>query len=362
MRASHVAESVRWAYFHRRPLMIWGPPGVGKTDVVCQSADDITQMIQGIDLPKGATDEQREMVSAIQSGEKLKVIDFRLALRDPTDLKGYPMADLKAKKMVFLHDEQLPMDGYGLLFMDEMNSAMPAVQACGMQLTLTRRIGSYELPPGWVVVAAGNREGDRGVTNRMPAPLLNRFTHITMEVNNEDWITWGLTKGKISAELIAFHRWRTDKLFTFDPKSASNAFGTPRSWAATDQIIHDEMLSKEVKYHLLRGTVGEGEGGEYHTFLEIQSKLPKIEDIKRSPDKVVIPDDPSILWCLTTMLASYVTPKDFESLANFSCRLPMEFQAVFIRDVMKRDPDIKTNRSFQNWALKNSDILVGSLR
>lgn len=329
MRAMQIAQSIEFAYRNRRPLFIWGPPGIGKTD------------------------------NAEQVAKKLKIglIDFRLALRDPTDLKGYPIPDLKTGSMRYLRDEELPTGGEGLLFMDEMNNAPPSVGAAAMQLTLTRRIGSYELPDGWAIIAAGNREQDMGITYRMPAPLLNRFTHIEMDVHNEDWQDWAL-RHDVSAQLIAFHRWRTDKLFTFDPKARSNAFGTPRSWVATDQILRDDTITKDLKYALIRGTVGDGEGGEYWTFLEQQSQLPSIDDVLKSPKSVKIPVEPSIQLSLITMIASHVTPKTFPLLTEFSARFPMEYQAVFIKDVMKRDPTIRENKVFQQWALKNSAILL----
>lgn len=329
MRARDVSAATIALYHMRRPGMIWGPPGIGKTDVVEQACAQLG----------------------------IRCIDFRVALRDPTDLKGYPMADLKAGLMRYLHDEELPRDGEGILYFDEMNNGLPAVQACAMQLNLARRIGTYTLPDGWSTMASGNRDTDRGVTYSMPTPLANRFVHLNMEPNNEDWVNWAM-QNNISARLIAFHRWKTDHLFTFNPQSGAKAFGTPRSWVTTDDIMAASNLSEHVKYEMLKGTVGDGEAIEYVAFIKLQSQLPSIEEVLARPEKIDISDDPSILYSLVTMVATHVTPKNFETIAKFTARMRMEYQAVFIRDVLVRHPAIKETKPFQSWALKNHEILV----
>ena len=148
----------------KRPVMVWGAPGIGKSDIVKQIG----------------TDAKRE------------VIDIRLPLWEPTDIKGIPFFNSKSNTMEWAPPAELPSDpkSKAILFLDELNSAPPSVQAAAYQLILNRRVGTYKLPEGVSIVAAGNRETDKGVTYRMPAPLANRFVHLEMRVDFDDWSMW----------------------------------------------------------------------------------------------------------------------------------------------------------------------------
>ena len=150
-------KAIRKAIQTRRPTFLWGPPGIGKSDVVKQIGE--------------------------QAGRE--VIDVRLALWEPTDIKGIPYYNADKGTMVWAPPSELPTDpeSTAIIFLDELNSAPPAVQAAAYQLILNRAVGTYKLPKGVDLVAAGNREGDRGVTYRMPAPLANRFVHLEMKVD-----------------------------------------------------------------------------------------------------------------------------------------------------------------------------------
>ncbi len=142
-----------------RPIFIWGPPGIGKSDIIKQMGEDLDA----------------------------HVIDIRLSLWEPTDIKGIPYFDSDNGKMSWAPPIELPDADMAkkhkkiILFMDEMNSAAPAVQAAAYQLVLNRRVGTYYLPDNVLIVAAGNRESDKGVTYRMPAPLANRFCSLRDE-------------------------------------------------------------------------------------------------------------------------------------------------------------------------------------
>ena len=134
----------------KRPLFLWGPPGIGKSDIMQQITDDL---------------------------EKAFLIDIRLSLWDPTDVKGMPYYAVNDNTMKWAPPVELPVEALAkkyktiVLFLDEMNSAAPAVQAAAYQLILNRRVGTYKLPDNVVIVAAGNRETDKGVTYRMsPCP------------------------------------------------------------------------------------------------------------------------------------------------------------------------------------------------
>jgi hypothetical protein len=273
-----------------RPAMIWGPPGIGKSELIAEIAAD-----QG-----------------------RPVIDMRLLLLEPTDIKGIPYynpedkqmhwaqpADLpsvvtekelkKAESAAAMFPESVTSDeaeaarehakkvrmaydmGRAILFLDEINAAPPSVQAAAYQLLLNRRVGEYKLPPGVSMACAGNRESDKGVTFRMPSPLANRLVHLEMKAEFEDWQQWAI-KNKVRADVVGFLSHHKQHLFNFDPKSPDKAFATPRSWFFVSQLV-DDGLPESLNSALVAGTVGEGLAIEFQQHRRVAAKMPKPEDV-----------------------------------------------------------------------------------
>lgn len=249
------AVLLRAAADMKQPIFIWGPPGIGKSDMVAQMARD--------------------------AGAKL--YDVRLSLMDPSDLKGILFYDPNSGGTDWSAPPDLPKDEVAakypmtVLFLDEMNSAPPSTQAAAYQLILNRRIGTYKLPENTVVVAAGNRENDRGVTYKMPAPLANRFLHMELAPDTDAWLDWALEQ-RIAPEIVSFIERNGGDLFNFDPKSPSYAFATPRSWAVVDRIFK-QKLSAEHRLDMICGAIGEGLALKFNTHLQLTFEMPKPKDI-----------------------------------------------------------------------------------
>lgn len=240
-------RAIRKALQTRRPVFLWGPPGIGKSDIVKQIGDDAGR----------------------------DVIDVRLALWEPTDIKGIPYYNADQGKMVWAPPAELPVDSdsKAIIFLDELNSAPPAVQAAAYQLILNRRVGTYELPKGVDVVAAGNREGDRGVTYRMPSPLANRFIHLEAKVDHDDYIEWA-TANRIHPEVVGYVSFAKQDLYDFDPKSASKSFATPRSWTFVSDLLKDDDTDIDTLHNLIAGAIGDGLAIKFMAHRKIASKLP----------------------------------------------------------------------------------------
>jgi hypothetical protein len=244
-------KALRKAFKKQRPLFIWGPPGIGKSDIIKQLGTELTA----------------------------HVIDVRLSLWEPTDIKGIPYFDSNQSTMKWAPPAELPSAEMAanhqqiILFLDEMNSAAPAVQAAAYQLILNRRVGAYELPDNVVIVAAGNRESDKGVTYRMPAPLANRFVHLEMAVDWDDWFDWS-TDQRIHKDVVGFLTFSKKDLYDFDPKSASRAFATPRSWSFVSELLTDDDTDNDTLMNLICGAVGEGVASKFMAPRNHPSKLP----------------------------------------------------------------------------------------
>jgi MoxR-like ATPase len=249
-------KSILQAFRVKRPLFLWGPPGIGKSDLVA----GITEELGGF------------------------MIDLRLGQMEPTDIRGIPFYNKELNKMdwaapVDLPDQELA-DQYPIiiLFLDEMNSAAPSVQSAAYQLILNRRIGKYRLPDNVVMIAAGNRESDKGVTFRMPTPLANRFIHQELKVDFNSWLDWA-AENKIHKDVVGYISFAKQDLYDFDAKSASRAFATPRTWTFVSELLYDNELDDDTATNLIAGTVGEGLAVKFAAHRKVAGRMPKPEDI-----------------------------------------------------------------------------------
>jgi hypothetical protein len=254
--AVQARKAITAAFKSKRPIFLWGPPGIGKSEIV----QEITNDMNGL------------------------MIDLRMAQMEPTDLRGIPFFNKDNGKMdwappIDLPDEELASQyPVIVLFLDEMNSAPPSVQAAGYQLVLNRRVGKYRLPDNVVIVAAGNRESDKGVTYRMPMPLANRFLHIEMRSDFNTWQTWAVTHN-IHQEVVSYLSFAKNDLYNFDAKSSSRAFPTPRSWVFVSELLNDPDTDSDTLYTLVAGAVGEGLAAKFVAHRNIAAKLPNPTDI-----------------------------------------------------------------------------------
>jgi len=168
-----------------------------------------------------------------------------------------------------------------LLFLDELSAAAPETMNAALQLVLDRRVGEYDLPPDVPVVAAGNRESDAAFVNPMPAPLANRFCHLRLQVNLDDWIAWAL-EHKLSPDVIGFLKWKgRTALAHFEQAEQIEGdlgFPSPRSWALLSEQM-DPSLEPEVVNAIIAGFIGKARGHEFVQHRAVSSMLPSTDDI-----------------------------------------------------------------------------------
>lgn len=254
----------------QRAIMVWGPPGIGKSSIVAQVADR----------------------------HALSLIDLRLSQLAPTDLRGLPVAEGAFSK--WLPPEFLPVTGNGILFLDEVNMAPPAVQGIAQQLILDRRVGSYVVPEGWFIWAAGNRKEDRAAVYEMPAPLANRFLHFQVETSFECFRAWA-TRSGIHEQVLAFLAFRPSLLHKPDPKSA--AWPSCRSWQMASEL-HGLGLGVDA-------AVGDATAGEFTAFLRVYETLPSITEVLLGKGGgISFPREPSQRYAVTIGLGLRATSSD----------------------------------------------------
>jgi len=333
VKASEVIDTLSHLIDSKLPVFIWGAPGIGKSSIVKEIAKD----------------------------KDLEFLDLRLSLLDPTDMKGIPFFDSENKQGVWAPPSFLPSDkdSRGILFLDEINSAPPAVQASAYQLVLDRRVGEYELPQGWSIVAAGNRESDRGVVYRMPPPLANRFVHLEMDIDVEDWKKWAYRNG-ISESLIAYISYEPEALFNFDKDNTQKAFATPRSWSFVDTILKSS-LPQDLLLDAISGAVGKERAVSFLSFKQVESRLPDISAIIEGR-AVEIESDAKLLTILISGIVSRLKRdskiEHIDNILDFSMRLPKEFAILLIKELQLNSIDIESSSRWGEWVDRFAYLLV----
>jgi len=333
MKASNITKVVNKLIVQKLPVFIWGAPGIGKSSIVKQ----------------------------IAIAQNLEFLDLRLSLLDPTDLKGIPFFNAETNEGVWAKPSFLPSDpdSKGILFLDEINTAPPAVQASAYQLILDRKVGEYELPEGWSIIAAGNRETDRGLVYKMPPPLANRFVHFEMEVDFEDWKAWAYST-KIDASIIGYLSYDKAMLFTFDATSNEKSFATPRSWAYVDTIVKSE-IEAELILDSISGAVGREAAIGYISFKKVMNDLPNLNTILDGTLTELEDDDAKVMMALSIGLVNALIDKpSIEAITNvltYSLNLHGEFSIMLVKDMQQNRLDVEGSEAWSEWVRKFAYLL-----
>ncbi len=325
---------------HHTPVMLWGPPGVGKSQMVAQVAQD----------------------------HGVAVIDIRLSQMEPSDLRGIPFrvedhVEWAVPSMLPDAERHGPR---GILFLDEITSVPPSVSAAAYQLILDRRLGAYEVPEGWAIFAAGNRQGDRGVTYTMPAPLANRFSHFELDVNLDDWVAWAYSQD-IDERLIGFLRFRPELLFEFDPAHNPVAFPSPRSWEFAHRALHKFGDQSELLVGALQACVGPAAGIELSAFVENLDQLPDIDAILRG-EEVPVPKETDLQYAVASALVARAirakdsadAQQDWGRILDYAGRFPQREMGVMLVSDMHRavGQELFSVPQFSVWAKAVADVML----
>ncbi|HJD82878.1 MoxR family ATPase [Kitasatospora aureofaciens] len=288
-RPDNQLEALTLAVAADLPVLLWGEPGIGKTAA-------LNQLAKALDLP---------LTTVIAS------------VHEPSDFSGLPVVgDDPAQQGVPLAPPdwavRLVRAGRGLLFLDELSTAPPAVQAALLRLVLERRIGALQLPPGVRIVAAANPRSSAADGWELSPPLANRFVHLQW-VHDHEVVVRGLggvwpvaplprlDPAELSAA-VAFARRAVCELLTVRPElvhrlptnetKRGGAWPSPRSWDMTLRLIAFATAagsSREVLSLLVRGTVGDGPGLELMASLD-RMDLPEPEQLLADPACAVLPE------------------------------------------------------------------------
>jgi hypothetical protein len=257
----------------------------------------------------------------------------------------------------------------GVLFLDEITSAPPAVSAAAYQLILDRRLGDYRIPDGWAIFAAGNRQGDRGVTYAMPAPLANRFSHFEVDVNLDDWAFWAYANG-IDERLIGFLRFKPELIFDFDPAktlAGEMAFPSPRSWEFAHRALQKFGDHPEMLVGALAACVGHAAGVECAAYIDSLDRLPDLDAITAGREAAV-PAEIDLQYAVAAALAGRAlrvkgkpeAQQVWGNILDYAQRLPLKEMGVMLVSDMHRGigSSLFAVPQFAGWANAVADVML----
>jgi dynein-related subfamily AAA family protein len=335
MKPSELYQALHALILERVPLHIWGACGVGKSQIVSHVADDLN----------------------------LNFLDIRAVQLDPVDLRGLPR--IASDQTEWVPPKFLPTSGDGILFLDELTSAPQMTQAGCYQLVLDRKLGEYVLPQGWTVIAAGNPASERGVHCSMPRPLRNRFVHLSLDADLEDWCKWAV-KARVRPEVIAFLRFKPALLHDADATSDANAWPTPRSWEMASDVLNgfakhqsNGLLSgaSAIEVQLLEGTIGPAAATEFAAFLRLFRQLPSIHEILLNPETAPLPTEPSAQIAIATALGRAMTDNSVAKGIRYLDRMPTEMRVLAMRDASARDRAITFTPEFVRFGVEHAGVI-----
>ena len=231
------------------------------------------------------------------------------------------------------------------MFLDELPHGSPSVQNALFQLIRDRRIGEYKLPDSTIILAAGNRVSDRVGANKINGALANRFSHLHLEADVNDWVKWGMSEGSIDPNVIAFIRYRPELLFDFDKDSVA--------WDSKGMVVNSQDQS------LIGGTVGDSVAIEFCAFMGMVNTLPDVSAIIKNPETYEVSDDPSVLYALTGALARRSDATNFDAIITYMTRDEMsnEFAVLCINDAITVNPKLAKTKAYVDFMGKYQHIM-----
>lgn len=417
LNSTDLITALTMHYKMRRPPMVMGPPGIGKSRIMKQVAKKL--------------------------GIKLK--DVRALLMNPVDVNGLPhvqyrtrameqlailfnspdVPDLDSIAQVFNQTSEvdlygttmwsrpgfLPADEAGILLFDELNAAAVEVMAALYQVMLDFQIGDHKLGDGWVPFAAGNRTTDRGVAHKIPTPLRDRLFFYDMVVEWSPWAEWAVTEGDIHPLVIAYLEYSLQDygagisdvsdaikgklaellnqpmvstgevkalatllerdaaddvgcgmLHRFNPKADERSFPTPRSWEmvsdAIKQLEAEGLTGTRIEEAMLSGKVGVTAAKEICAFSRAFRLGFTVGDVLMNPDSALVPDEPSMQCGVMNALARAADETNMAQIGTYMERMPEEYGVAFVKRATSRDKLLNKTGWVTKFRVQHADIFA----
>ena len=326
------------------PLMLWGAPGVGKSAVIRNLAQEY-----GVGF-----------------------IDVRLVQREPVDIRGLPVPTDKGVEWKVSAEWPRDPESKGIILFDELTAADRSLQVAAYEFILDRRLGElYKVPEGWYICAAGNRITDRAVATTMSSALANRFMHVELECDVDNWLAWA-SKNEIHPSVSGFIRFRPQMLFNQTDENLERGWPTPRSWERVSSVMKILPDDADLIRSSVYGLVGNRAGIEFASFCKTIQNF-NVKEMMLDPTReVIIPERADVCYLLCSSVAYFVWrgKTEAESAAlldgffRISLELSSDFAALLMMDAINGGKHcggakkLYGHHCFQQWQKKHGSAFT----
>ena len=360
-----------------QPRFLWGPAGVGKSAALRQIRQELSQ----------------------KTGKTVILRDIRVMLRQLTDFMGVPFPDRERHVSEWLPPEEFMFDGspdvINLLFLDELSSAPKQVQAAAYQIVYDRAIGTVTFPDNLLIIGAGNRLNDKGVSYEMPLPLANRFKHYNITADIVSWQEWA-KKTQVHPLVIGYLSDHPEKLLrsTRDLKKGELAYPSPRTWEFVsrdmDLLYGGGGEFSNSLHNNICSAIGLPEGMEFEAWCRTNGEIPVVSEILDGKCRT-LPKKQDVAWSVIRTLLAFLDkeaarissgernsgePRIFgnngshpeeederltfcerlENICRYVSRLPVDFASSFYREALEKEEirlSLMSCPSFKSWMRLN---------
>lgn len=356
MRPAHVSELIETMVKadvkpgeRKETIMLLGSPGIGKTSIPLQ----------------------------IAKKHNLFVVFFHPLFSEPIDLTGVPHVGLNGKlenaKTYWANPNWIPdavPEGYSgiMVLVDEMSQCDPPMMKACAPICEEHRIGTKILPHGTIVVATGNRAGDRAGASKLLSHVKSRIVEIQVDTSLEDFLEWGSIDDRIIPQVRYFLQFKTDLINTFNPASEGQ-YATPRGWHKVSKLY--PIVPQHLQAETIQGVVGAGPAAEFLGFCRVWEELSNRFDINailEKPDKAPIPksEQVDVMYALVGSIAEKAKASPgvkncLQAFVYFN-RLPREFAFIGIQNMSQqvgadRFQQLCRSAEYMKWFKNNQDLL-----
>jgi ATPase family protein associated with various cellular activities (AAA) len=312
----------------RLPVLLAGAPGVGKTAIVTQLAQELGY----------------------------EIVVSHPVTSDPTDYRGLPwMVDGEAHFLPVGDLARLAelADRPAIWLIDDLGQALPATQAAVMQLVHrdSRALNGFRLPDTVSIIACTNRAQDRAGVGTFLAPLVSRFTTVlTVEPEPVSFVHWAIRRGGFNPLVASFIRWKPEYLLdTARPDHSLEQRCSPRTWEHVSRLVDLGLPAAQLHEPVL-GAITPGVAIEFLAYLQVYETLPQADLVRANPDRAPLPAALDATYATAVHLAMAATKADFDLFARYIGRLAPEFQLLFMLTATTRKRELLHTAAYIAWA------------
>jgi hypothetical protein len=320
---------------------------------------------------------------AAKTGQSWGFATMFLATMTPSDLLGYmvPGVDNKGRRVseFTMPPWMRTVDGghvedyeRGILFLDEYGQGEADVKRASAELLLNRRLGPWQLPKGWSVMAASNRQGDRsGVTKGFDF-VINRRVEVHIKDDIVSWEEWALNN-KVDPLLVTFASQNIPIVFADGVPDKQGPWCTPRSLVMTGKLLDGlrhkdvtpdgsimlgEFPTSDLAINLASGMMGDAATRQLFAMIKLQHALPSIEEIVANPGTCRLPERPDMLMLAAFTLASRALDTNIGAFVTYVNRFPPEYVPMWLRATMKYRPTAARHSAVQQLYMANASLFA----